>query len=154
MAQSRANRFQHISEPSLVYHKYDFEQAIFPWSNFWIKKFQLNRHCGSRSHHSLQLLYISYALGNHNAFNKSYAEYLLTADCNNFAYLRLNHSGPLDNDGYCPWCQRLHPSAEADKLTSESETGTDLLPVDLLGIFSFFQSLSIVRPLIDSYSCH
>lgn len=142
------NTFENLA---LLCHKYDFGRAIFPWSNLWIGKFRL-RHCGPRSHQSLRLLYISYALGNHNAFSKSYAEYLVKGDRNDAVDKRHTHSGPLDKDGSCPWCRGPHPSAEADKLTRES--GTALLPDGLLGTFSAsLISLSTICPLIDNYSC-
>lgn len=134
------NTFENLA---LLCHKYDFGRAIFPWANQWVGRFRLNRNCGPRSHHSLRLLYISYALGNHNAFNKSYAEYLVKADRNDITDSRLNHSGPFDNDGCCPWCRGPHPSAEADKLTRE--TGTALLPEGLLGIF--FASLKSINDM-------
>lgn len=73
-------------------------------------------------------------LGNHNAFNKSYAEYIVKGDRNDIVDKRLTHSGPLDKDGSCPWYRGPHPSTEADKLTRES--GTALLPDGLLGTFS------------------
>lgn len=73
-------------------------------------------------------------LGNHNAFNKSYAENIVKGDRNDIVDKRLTHSGPLDIDGSCPWCRGPHLSTEAEKLTGESDTA--LLLDGLLGTFS------------------
>lgn len=143
------NTFENLA---LLCHKYDFVRAIFPWSSLWIGKFRL-RNCGPRSYHSLRLLYISYALGNHLAFNKSYAEYLVKGDRSDTLGKRHTYNCPLDKDGSCPGCRGPHPSAEVDKLTRES--GSALLPDGLLGMYIHSPLLSIsfyqtICPLVDS----
>lgn len=140
------NSFENLA---LLCHKYDFGRAILPWTNVWIERFRSSRHCGPGSHHSLRFLYISYAFGNHEAFYKCYADYLVKADRDDIVDKRLNHGGPIDKDGCCPWCRGPRLSAELEKLTRD--LGTALLPDGLLGIF--FTS-SKIRPLIDFYSRH
>lgn len=125
------NTFENLA---LLCHKYDFGRAILPWTNFWIERFRTSRHCGPGSHHSLRFLYISYAFGNHEAFYKCYADYLVKVERDDIVDKRPNHGGPLDKDGCCPWCCGPRPSPEVDRLTRE--TGTALLPDGLLGIFS------------------
>lgn len=123
------NTFENLA---LLCHKYDFGRAILPWTNFWIEKFRLTRHCGPGSHHGLRFLYISYAFGNHEAFSKCYADFIFKSDLDGIVDLRPKHGGPPDKHGCCPWCRGPRPSADVDKLTRE--TGTALLPDGLLGI--------------------
>lgn len=127
-----ADRFQHVREPSFALPQYDFGRAILPWTNFWIERFRLTRHCGPGSHHGLRFLYISYAFGNHEAFSKCYADFIFKSDLDGIVDLRPKHGGPPDKHGCCPWCRGPRPSADVDKLTRE--TGTALLPDGLLGI--------------------
>ncbi|MCJ1345454.1 hypothetical protein MMC31_003661 [Peltigera leucophlebia] len=121
------NSFENLA---LLCHKYDFGRAILPWTNVWIERFRSSRHCGPGSHHSLRFLYISYAFGNHEAFYKCYADYLVKADRDDIVDKRLNHGGPIDKDGCCPWCRGPRLSAELEKLTRD--LGTALLPDGLL----------------------